>query len=250
MLPIPFTRPSRRASHALRVSVVTEAAEFAALRTRWNALLRESRSDCVFLTWEWLHTWREHLGSTVSLHVLLVWDGDELVGIAPLAQRHARLPWLSRLEFLGTGYAGSDYLDLIAHPDRELDVARAVADALRASNLALHLDHLPPDSIVASSLVDPLAASSWTAMQTAGGTCPYIPLAGHSWDSYLGSLGSAHRANFRRRLRGLDRHFTVRFERVSTDEARREGLRTAARSTITSPSLRSSATGCGSTNSA
>ncbi len=226
MLPTPYTQPRRWPGQALRVSVVTELADFAALRTPWNALLRESRSDCVFLTWEWLHTWWTHLGGDLSLHILLVWDGEELIGIAPLARTHAALPWLSRLEFLGTGYAGSDYLDLIAHPDRELDAARAVANALRASDLALHLDHLPPDSIVASSLVEPLAASAWTAMQTAGGTCPYIPLAGRSWDSYLGSLGSAHRANFRRRLRGLDKQFAVRFERATTNEARRAGLET------------------------
>ena len=121
----------------------------------------------------------------------------------------------------GTGFAGSDYLDLIVRPEFELEVGKAFVASLRQSSDTLHLDHLPADSIAASSVVDPLAAGAWTAMQTVAGTCPYIPLAGQTWDSYLGSIGSAHRANLRRRLRALDRQFAVRFAPVRTDEERR-----------------------------
>ena len=226
MLPIPFTRPDRSRAASLRVGCVTQVEDFEALRAPWNALLRESRSDGFFLTWEWLHAWWTHLRGDLTLHLVLAWDGDELVGAAPLARTRATVPWLSRLEFLGTGFAGSDYLDVIVKRDREAEVTQAIAGALLGPSHALHLDHLPPDSVAGSSLVDRLAAKAWTSMQTTVGTCPYIPLAGHSWDSYLASIGSAHRANFRRRLRNLDRDFDVRFARVSNDEERREGLET------------------------
>src|SRR5574342_1206990 len=120
MVPIPFTRPERSTGQALRVEVVADARDFAALRTRWNALLRDSRSDSIFLIWEWLHAWWTHLRGDRALHILLVWEGGELVGVAPLARSRRTPPWLSRLEFLGTGFAGSDYLDLIArHEDRK-----------------------------------------------------------------------------------------------------------------------------------
>ena len=227
MLPIPSTRPDRSAAAApLRVELVTRADDFAALRAPWAALLRDSRSDCFFLTWEWLHAWWTHLSDSFSLNLILVWDGDDLVGIAPLARPRTPLPWLSRLEFLGTGFAGSDYLDVIVQRDREREIARTISNALVTSNLALHLDHLPPESVVASMLVDGVAAGAWTSMHAEVGTCPYIPLAGHSWDSYLASLGSAHRANLRRRLRGLEREFDVRFARVTTEDERRDALAT------------------------
>ena len=163
---------------------------------------------------------------TWPLHIVLVWDGDELVGIAPLARTRTTLPWLSRFEFLGTGFAGSDYLDIIVRRDREPEIAQVIADALQASSVALHLDHLPPGSVAESTIVDRVAANAWTSMHTTAGLCPFIPLEGHTWDSYLGSLGSAHRANVRRRLRGLERDFDVRFAPVSSDDARREGLET------------------------
>jgi len=54
---------------------------------------------------------------------------------------------------------------------------------------------------------------------TAGGTCPYIPLAGQP-GFYLATLGSSHRANVRRRIRALDQKFDVRFERVTGDTQR------------------------------
>jgi CelD/BcsL family acetyltransferase involved in cellulose biosynthesis len=54
--------------------------------------------------------------------------------------------------------------------------------------------------------------------------CPFIPLTGHTWASYLATLGSAHRYNVQRRIRNLDKQFTVRFERARTEDERREAL--------------------------
>src|SRR5262245_10401385 len=101
MLPMPYTRPDRRRGRRFHADVVTGAREFGALRGPWTALLRESRSDCVFLTWEWLHAWWSHLRGDQALHLLLVRNGDELIGAAPLARSHGALPWMSRLTFLG-----------------------------------------------------------------------------------------------------------------------------------------------------
>jgi len=59
---------------------------------------------------------------------------------------------------------------------------------------------------------------------TPGGICPYIPLVGHTWDSYLATLGASHRANVRRRLRALEQKFDVQFERVTGERDRRDAL--------------------------
>ena len=202
-----------------RVEVIEDTARFAALRSPWTRLLGKSLADSPFLTWEWLYPWWTHLHGGRTLHLLTVRQCDELIGIAPLARVGAPLPWLSRLEFLGTGYAGSDYLDLILHRDYETEALDEIAKTLSAEGSALHLDHVPIAS-AASRLLRPVGASGWTSMTSASGTCPVVSLAGHTWDSYLASIGSAHRANFRRRLRGLSRQFDVRFDRVSTETER------------------------------
>jgi CelD/BcsL family acetyltransferase involved in cellulose biosynthesis len=51
-----------------------------------------------------------------------------------------------------------------------------------------------------------------------------VTLAGHTWESYLASLGASHRANLRRRLRGLSQAFEIRFEQIASEPNRREAL--------------------------
>ena len=208
------------------VEIIDDARRFTLLRPEWNSLLTGSRADCPFLTWEWLHAWWTHLGGgTRRLQLLTVRAGNELIGVAPLALACARLPWLSTLEFLGTGHAGSDYLDLIVRRNREEEGVRAMADSLIAQKRTLRLDHLPPSSLSAQ-LADELAAHGWTSLAASSGVCPVVTLAGHSWDSYLAMLGAAHRANVRRRMRAIERRFDVCFSRVLSEPERREGLST------------------------
>src|SRR5262245_23535221 len=110
----------------------------------WNALLRQSPSDCVFLTHEWLAAWWKHLADDRRLAVLAVRENGELLGLAPLARRAPQFSRLmpETLEFLGAGMIGSDYLDFIVKPGFEKEVYRQVADHLTDTGLILHLSQL------------------------------------------------------------------------------------------------------------
>lgn len=213
---------------AIAVECVDDRWGFTALRPEWNELLRASGADCPFLTWEWLHSWWRHLGDASALRIVTVRAGDELIAIAPLRESASPVKWFSTLEFLGTGEAGSDYLDLIVRTGREAEAIPALAQFAVEHNTTLRFGHLPAASTTAA-LAQQLAAKGWTSLDAADGTCPYIPLAGHTWDSFLATLGSAHRANVRRRLRGLEQKFQARFEPVTAEPDRREALDALAR---------------------
>jgi CelD/BcsL family acetyltransferase involved in cellulose biosynthesis len=208
---------------ALKVEVIDSSWGFTALRPEWNALLRASAADCPFLTWEWLHTWWVHLAGSSRLHIAAVRSGRELVALAPFRITDGRVALLSRLDMLGTGEAGSDYLDVIVRLGWETDGVDALVRFVRSQNVTLRLGHVAPTA-TASALVDRLTADGWTAATSPDGICPYIPLAGHTWDSYLATLGSSHRANVRRRIKGLAQKFATRFELVTTDAERREAM--------------------------
>jgi CelD/BcsL family acetyltransferase involved in cellulose biosynthesis len=150
-------------------------------------------------------------------------DGDELIAIAPFRVAPHAVAWFSRLEFLGTGHAGSDYLDLIVRSGREDDAIRTIARFLKTQRMTLRLDHVP-EGALAARLAEQLAADRWIASTTPDGVCPLIPLAGHTWDSFLATLGSAHRANVRRRLRGIEQQFQTHFELVTTETLRKSAL--------------------------
>jgi CelD/BcsL family acetyltransferase involved in cellulose biosynthesis len=132
----------------------------------------------------------------------------------------ARLPCL---DLLGTGEAGSDYLDVITRSGFEAEGLDAIERFVVAQNMALRLTHLS-SCAAAIILANRLERRRWIQATTPGGTCPYIPLSGHTWDSYLATLGASHRANVRRRLRALEQKFDVQFDQVSADDDRRDAL--------------------------
>jgi CelD/BcsL family acetyltransferase involved in cellulose biosynthesis/dTDP-4-amino-4,6-dideoxygalactose transaminase len=213
-----------RASHrTVDVARVEDEPSLARLQPEWNELLRASEANTPFLTWEWLHAWWRHLRAASGLRVLCVRTGGRLIAVAPLMVRRAPPVWLPAYEFLGAGDAGSDYLDAIVRRGYEPDALDALAGAFDADGLALRLDHVLPSS-ASAQITDRLAGRGWRALRLPGGRCPIIPLAGHTWDSYLATLGSAHRANVRRRVRAAERTFQLRFECVGTDAERRDAL--------------------------
>lgn len=210
-----------------RVDVVDDAREFAALGRQWNELLQASGADCPFLTWEWLHAWWTHLRGASRLRLLTVRAGTSLVAIAPMVVTHGRFGLFSRLQFLGTGSAGSDYLDVIVRRGWEEEGVRAIAASLQHHGIALQLKHLPVAS-ASSMLRAHLGPAGWTSKTSEIAVCPFIRLEGHTWDTYLATLGAAHRANVRRRTKALSRQFRVHFAAAGTETERREALEALA----------------------
>ena len=212
------------------IATVEDQNRFPELMDEWRDLLADSDQDCLFLTGEWLETWwRCFARDRWTLSLITVRRRRRLVGIAPFFARPARfgevLPWRST-EFLGTGMVGSDYLDLILKRGEEESVARALAEHLGRSQPTLTLSHLPAISSGAEALIRELEQEGWLIERELVETCPYISLRGHTWESYLGSLGAEHRYNFQRRLRNLHKQGAVLFEAVEKEDQRREALQT------------------------
>jgi CelD/BcsL family acetyltransferase involved in cellulose biosynthesis len=205
------------------VAVLDGAHSFAGIREEWNELLRSSDADCPFLTWEWLNTWWTHLAAGSGLRVILIRAGSTLIAAAPLRVTRS-LGVFPQLEFLGTGNAGSDYLDVIVRRGFEAEGLNGLASALDAQGMALKLRNLPARS-GAADVSRRLASRGWTRCESQIAVCPIITLSNHTWESYLAALGAAHRANVRRRLRALETKFDLGFHRVDSDAERADALR-------------------------
>jgi CelD/BcsL family acetyltransferase involved in cellulose biosynthesis len=212
----------------VEIEKLENAAQFERLADEWTDLLAASPSDCLFLTWEWLFTWWKHLSGGRRLSILAVRAQGELVALAPLAWRPRRLEKflsMGALEFLGTGTVGSDYLDLIVRSGHATPAIRALAGSLVEAGAAVRFAQVRPDAPNPMTFADELGRRRWSLRSTKTDVCPFIDLAGHTWDSYLDDLGSAHRYNFRRRFRNLERLGRVRFTRVETEADRASSLR-------------------------
>ena len=206
-----------------RIQHVTDRAGLSGLERDWNDLLAASAADSPFLAWEWLDAWWAHLGGGASLRVTAMWADNRLVALAPWRRTPAGLGVFSRTEFLGTGRAGSDYLDVIIRRGYEAEALSAFGEILQRDQVTVRFDHVLEQSGV-WNLASLLRANGWTVSAAPNGVCPVIGLSGHSWDSYLATLVPAHRANVRRRLRFLGRTFRTTFEPVVTEQQRRDAL--------------------------
>jgi CelD/BcsL family acetyltransferase involved in cellulose biosynthesis len=217
--PVPVTAA---ATESTRVELIDDGSRFEALRADWQDLLSASKVDCLFLTWEWLWGWWKHVAGGRRLHILAVRRGGRLIGIAPWALRPAqpgRLIPFRALEFMGMGDIGSDYLDIIARPEDEEVVVKALGEFLERHHLFVEFQRVKHSSQRVSTLATRLDKAGWKTRQLITENCAYLDLKGHSWKSYLSTVSRAHRANVNRRLRRLEESFdSVEFQRV-TDAA-------------------------------
>lgn len=192
----------------LAISQCDDPHAFTSLRGEWNSLLERSGSRSVFLRWEWLHGWWRHLGSGSTLLLLLARDAEgTLVGIAPLCVRSAgRGPWSRTVSFLGTTFISSEYLDLVAAPGREAEVAEAIWRALLARSAEWDCIALTDlrDSSVALTHWSRLGDDSRFLVERATcQECPYIELP-PTVDEFWKRLTPTMRATVRRRTRKLE----------------------------------------------
>jgi CelD/BcsL family acetyltransferase involved in cellulose biosynthesis len=208
------------------VLTIDTAEAFERLRDEWDGLLQTSPSNCFFLTWEWLYSWWRHLSGERTLFILTVRSAEKTIALAPFAVKTARFGVPSVVEFLGSGAAGSDYLDLVVRRGYEETAVESLADYLAERKSILEFGQLR-ESALALRLGRLLSEQNgYRSFEMPTDVCPYIQLAGHTWTSYLAALGASHRANFQRRLKQLARQFTFRFERAVTEDQRREFLAT------------------------
>jgi CelD/BcsL family acetyltransferase involved in cellulose biosynthesis len=210
----------------IKTTVIDNTQEFVDLHDAWSTLVNSSASDCVFLTHEWLFTWWKHMSGGRDLSIIVVRDDDKLIGILPLVRRAAQyarmMPRVA--EFLGSGVIGSDYLDAIIEKGREPEVLAEFGRELNDWGVMLQLTQLRTQNCIVAALPRVLGQERWIASDTKINVCPFIDLRNHTWESYLASLSSSQRYSFNRKLRALQKAFTVRIDLLENETDAPRGL--------------------------
>jgi hypothetical protein len=129
-------------------------------------------------------------------------------------------------QFLGGGSVGSDYLDVIVKAGWEDEALGALTAQLAQEGVMVDLAQLNRRSAAATSLAERLERLGWHVSAQPGDVCPFIELGGHTWASFLQSLGGRHRYNVKHRLDKLVKQRAMRFHLVQSEDSRREALAT------------------------
>lgn len=118
----------------LHVSLLEDWQQVSRLQGEWNTLLRQSRSDSLFLTWEWISAWATIAQQTTKPLIICVRNtSEELLGIAPFYLTTLRLKGgisYRVLRVMADYATGAEYPDWIVRVDVEAAVSQAIADTL------------------------------------------------------------------------------------------------------------------------
>ena len=86
---------------------------FDGLEQPWEALRRESNANHVFLSYGWQTTWWSIFGAGSDLHLILLWDDDDLTGVAPFYRDGTTLRLIGGADL--TYYLHLMYRPAVAH---------------------------------------------------------------------------------------------------------------------------------------
>jgi hypothetical protein len=191
-----------------RVALIDSIEGMAPIAREWNGLLKKSRSNTIFLTWEWLYSWAESfLNPNRRLFILQVYKENKITGLAPWCIRHTgyRGNWIKQIGFLGTPEAGSDYLDVFSIPGKEKEVARSIYQFLKGSTSlwdVLVLKDISSDSLFLLHMLNQMEADGKYVELCPASFCPSAALP-KTEEVFLAHLSSHRRKHFLRECRIL-----------------------------------------------
>ena len=197
-----------------KVVVIDTFEKWKEILVAWNDLLMQSRSNTLFLRWEWLYTWAEcFLQTDQKLFILAVYGkgNENLIGLAPfyLHLEGKGCFSLRQIRFLGSPQMASEYLDVFARKGKEKEVALQIyrfiyGEASKLWDNAL-LEDIPADSLFLLHFLESLKEEGKYIEMHEGAFCPTVILK-PSWADLLVELSSNRREQFRRHYRRLQKH--------------------------------------------
>ncbi|MDD7966725.1 GNAT family N-acetyltransferase [Actinomycetospora lemnae] len=179
------------------VEVLADPADEPGLVDEWRALAEAAGN--AFVSPEWYGAYARHYGADAPPFVVRVRDADgSLAGLLPLCRDAKRRGAGRTVRFAGANVG--DRFAPVAAAGREAEVARAAAGALGREAVVLH--NVDAGAAWIPALGEGLRGRV-AATRLRGGVMPYVPLTGHTWDTFLGARSRNFRQQVRRKERAL-----------------------------------------------
>jgi len=203
-------------SPGITLKIINNEIDFYSLKDNWNQIVMNS-SATIFQTFEWLYYWWKYFVSShqYTLHIILIYTGDNLIGIAPcFIQSFAMLGFdiFKQLKLLGCGLNSgksssnpieqkgiSDYLDIICKNGFENAVASTFVSYINDFKFffdKIDFQNIPGDSFIYNWILPLLKGTGYETVRLKSDLCPKLKVP-NSMDSYLEMVKS----NTRRKLR-------------------------------------------------
>lgn len=171
----------------------------------WDDLINRSSTAAFFQTKDWLTLWLKHF--PIKEKIVGVFDGEELIGIAPFSIDNQKIDLLGVTPVLGRELV-SDFGDIIAKISCEKTVWQEILTKVKSqkSPASPGTGRAKVKSVVFNFIRED--SPSFGILQELGGkaeeidVAPYIELP-ETWEDYLAGLDRHDRHELRRKMRKL-----------------------------------------------
>jgi CelD/BcsL family acetyltransferase involved in cellulose biosynthesis len=211
-------RADSAATGHLMVSEIRDLASFEALATRWDSCVAEDPEGGFFSSHAWFSSCVNAFAADKQLRILVLSDGDRVIGIAPLWQQVLirRGVRVRAMSFIDT--PETQQTDFIVASDDRDGVIRSFLDFLLAPAAAawdvLELTRWPETSPNVAPLRRELVRRGIHCAESTSALLPFIRITG-SWEAFLQSKSSKFRKTHRNVVNRLERLAGVRVVRLS-----------------------------------
>ena len=195
----------------MEIKIITENSDFQKLEKDWNSALSKSGIENIFLTFDWVYSWWQHLNNGNRLFIIVVSEGCEVIGIMPLML--SLKSGFRQLSFISAAMA--DYEDIITTGDSEareriigVIIDRIYEskewDALRLKGIKRNSPNfIPLNNICLKKNVD-------ISLIAHKDGAPYLPITGE-WDEYRLNLKKRFLADTKRQMSRFKGEYKLNF---------------------------------------
>lgn len=174
-------------------------------RFMWDDERKGLQWPCLFSTPVWIDSWHKSFGSSDTMCVFEVHQGESLIGLAPMTLNNTATALIGDPEVF-------DFFDFAVAPDHEGDFLASLVDHLKTIGInRIDLLSQREDSIAFSELTAINGIDGIEITTEPAGAC-YVMDLPQTWDEYLDMLNQKQRHEIRRKLRRLEEAapFTLR----------------------------------------
>ena len=189
---------------------VTEES-FSSLYSYYQKRNNGLRWGSLFVLPPWLETWWKEFGSGFDLLLLSIYQGKQVIGIAPLKIKG------ETASIIGSSDV-SDYVDFIILPGREREFFSCLFEYLSNKGIScLDIKHVHPESSIYRFFVNEVGNHHYEIYYKQEDVSLELDLPA-SWDDYLALLSGKQRHEVRRKIRRLQEAGSVNYRSITDSD--------------------------------
>ncbi|CED59915.1 Protein involved in cellulose biosynthesis (CelD)-like protein [Moritella viscosa] len=197
---------------SIEIRIIKEWSEFEALKEDWQNLLEQSDANNIFLTWEWMDSWRKSQSTAINLLIVVIKNSQQTLAIAPFYIQEYRLANLltyQSLRFVGDHCSGSEYSNFIVKAERSCELKSMLWESLLSPSIKPYWDFIWFTNVASwttggTTLLESLEASKSLYYHYRTVEFAQVALGGLTAE-ILPSLSKSLRTNIRQTSRRLDK---------------------------------------------